>query len=71
MSAALFLDIAEIAISLAKSQKTGEFHGDLQIEENIVEMIQKSVKAHHEHTGKPLDPALIKAEEPIYDSRST
>ena len=65
MSAALFLGIAEIAISLAKSQKTGEFDRDLEIKEKIEEMIQMSVKARQEHTGEPLDPALIKPEEPI------
>jgi hypothetical protein len=38
---------------------------DFSVETRLVQIIRTGVQAYHQHTGEPLDPALIKVEEPL------
>jgi hypothetical protein len=62
MNSDLVLRLVEIAISLVQSQAGGSARQDASAANTLLALIQKGVQAYEEHTGKPLDPALIKAE---------
>jgi hypothetical protein len=62
MNPALAFEIAQLALSLLAP---GQAHEDFQIEETLLEIIEKGAPAYQQHTGEPLDPSLIRAEEPI------
>jgi hypothetical protein len=51
------LEIVELALSLAKTQKDAAIAGIL------VQIVEKAVQAYQDHTGEALDPTLIKAED--------
>ena len=60
MNPNLVFQLVEVAISLAQSQvDTGK------VANTLLGIIQKSVIAYESHTGETLDPALIRAEEPL------
>jgi hypothetical protein len=60
MNPDLILRLVDLAISLAQSQMDS---GD--VKQALLGIVQKSVRAYTDHTGEPLDPSLIKAEEPV------
>ena len=57
MIAALIAQLVQIAISLAKTQLNGK-----NVELALVNIVQSGVQAYEDHTGRPLDPQLIKPE---------
>ena len=65
MNRSFVLEIAGLAVSLANLHLSGDSRQDLKIGDMLLEIIRMGVQAYEEHTGEPLDPALIKAEEPI------
>jgi hypothetical protein len=60
MNSNLIFQLVEVAISLAQTQLDGD-----QAAKTLLAIVQKGVQAFEQHTGERLDPALIKAEEPI------
>jgi hypothetical protein len=65
MNPQLLFNIAELALSLAKGQTTGNVRDHAAAAETLMEIIRKSAEAYKQHTGELLDPSLIRAEEPV------
>jgi len=63
MNPNLVLEIVGLAVSLAKMQAGGKVQQDATVAGTLLQIIQKAVQAYQEHTGEPLDPSLIKAED--------
>ena len=51
-------EILELALSLLKSPGANSAA-------TLVRIVGKAVQAYQDHTGQPLDPSLIKAEDPV------
>ena len=64
MNVNLVIEIATLALAIADRQTGRNLKGDPFYEETLLEIIQKAARAYEDHTGKPLDPSLIKAEDP-------
>ncbi len=64
MNLQLMLEIAKLALSVVDSHLEGTDQ-DLSVESRLLKIIRNGVQAYHQHTGEPLDPVLIKAEEPV------
>jgi hypothetical protein len=60
MNPELVLKLVDVAISLAQTQMDST-----DTTQALVAIVQKGVRAYEDHTGGPLDPSLIKAEEPV------
>ena len=56
----LITQLVQTAIYVAKTQLQGG-----EVKDALLDIIQTGVEAYEEHTGQPLDPALIKVEDPI------
>ena len=56
----LITQLVQMAIYIAKTQLQGG-----EVKDALLDIIQTGVEAYEEHTGQPLDPALIKVEDPI------
>jgi hypothetical protein len=57
--------IIELALSLAKTQATGKVQQEAELADVLVQIVGKAMQAYRDHTGEPLDPSLIKAEQPV------
>ena len=64
MNVNLVIEIATLALAIADRQTNRNLKGDTFYEESLLEIIQKAARAYEDHTGEPLDPSLIKAEDP-------
>ena len=64
MNVNLVIEIATLALAIADRQTARNLKGDPFYEETLLEIIQKAAQAYRDHTGEPLDPSLIKAEDP-------
>ena len=64
MNVNLVIEIATLALAIADRQTNRNLKGDTFYEESLLEIIQKAAQAYRDHTGEPLDPSLIKAEDP-------
>ena len=60
MNPQLVMKLVDVAISLAQTQLDG--HGTTQA---LLSIVQQGVRAYENHTGGPIDPKLIRAEEPL------
>jgi hypothetical protein len=60
MNPQLVLDLVDVAISLARTQMDS---GDAK--QVLLAIVQKGATAYRDRIGEPLDPSLIKAEEPV------
>ncbi len=60
MNSNLILNLVDLAIALAQNQLDV---GDAK--QALLGIVRKGVRAYEDHTGEPLDPLLIKAEEPV------
>jgi hypothetical protein len=56
-------EIVELALSLAKTQASGTLQQNATLAGVLLQIIEKAVHAYQDHTGAPLDPTLIKAED--------
>ncbi len=56
----LILQIFNLALAVAKNQFAADDRGF--VEKALLEIIRKGIRAYEEHTGRALDPALIRAE---------
>ena len=63
MNTDIAFDIVELAVSLAKSQTSGDIQPDVTFGETLLEIIETATRAYEDHTGEALDPFLIKAED--------
>ena len=62
MNATVIFEIVELAVSLAKTQASGKLQQDVTLAGMLLQIIEKAVQAYQAHTGQPVDPSLIKAE---------
>jgi len=56
-------EIVNLAVSLVQAQTTGKVQQDATLATILLQIINKAVQAYQDHTGQPLDPSLIKAED--------
>jgi hypothetical protein len=63
MNTEVAFQIAELAVSLAKTQAGGRVQQDAALAGILLQIIEKAVQAYQDHTGQPLDPSLIKPED--------
>jgi hypothetical protein len=61
MNPNLAFEIAELAVSLARTQASGKLQQDAALAGILLQIIEKAVQAYQAHTGEPLDPSLINA----------
>ena len=59
----LILKIARLGVALVEIHAQDEPWPTT--EELLLEIIRTAIRAYEQHTGEPLDPALIKAEAPL------
>lgn len=64
MNLNLMVEIARVAISIVNTHLEGT-DLDIPIKTRLLEILQKAIQAYGQHAGEPLDPSLIKVEEPI------
>ena len=60
MNQKLILQLIEVAIALAQSQLAPDDAANM-----FAGIVQRGLSAYEAYTGKPLDPLLIKAEQPL------
>jgi len=60
MNPTLIFQIVQAAIALAQSQLDSK-----DVANTLLGIVQKGVQAYEANTGLPLDPKLIKAEDPV------
>ena len=65
MNANIVFDILELVVGLVKTQASGRVQQDANIADILLQIAGKIRKAYQQQTGKPLDPALIKPEQPV------
>jgi hypothetical protein len=65
MNTTLVIEIAQLAVDLAKNDLDGKAQGYATVADGLLQLVQKGVQAYSQHTGKPLDPSLITEEKPI------
>jgi hypothetical protein len=58
------MEIAELALSLVNNALNGA-QSSASVTSTLLQILQKGAQAYQQHTGEPLDPALIKVEGPI------
>jgi hypothetical protein len=65
MNIDLIFQILQLALGIAQVQSAGKVQQDAAIADNLVQIVKSATQAYEQHTGLPLDPDLIKAEDPI------
>ena len=58
MDLSLIFEIAEMALSVVKSQTTGKVQEGTTLADSLLQIIQKTINAYQQHTGT--DPMLVK-----------
>lgn len=61
----LIFKIAELAESLVEIHARQDDRLASTIKELLLEIVRVGIRAYEQHTGEPLDAALIKAEAPL------
>jgi hypothetical protein len=61
----LAFDIVELALSLARDQATGSVKDHAATQDTLLEIVRKIAEAWKQHSGEPLDPSLIRPEDPL------
>ena len=64
MNLQLMFETAKLALSIVDTHLEGKDH-DLTVATRLQQIVQRGIEAYQQHTGEPLDPALIKVEEPL------
>ena len=62
---ALALEIVYLAVSLVKPQTSGRLHTAEDIGKTLSEIVRVAAQAHQDQIGRPVDPSLIRSEEPV------
>ncbi len=65
MNIDIALEIVYLAISLVKTQTGGRLHAAEDLGETLSEIVRIAAQAYQDHTGRPVDPSLIRSEEPV------
>ena len=65
MNRNLIFKIAGSALALVEIDARQDDRLASTTEEMLLEIVRMGIRAYEQHTGKPLDPALIKAEAPL------
>jgi hypothetical protein len=62
MNPNILFEIAELALSVARTQGSEKVQQDAALAGILLKIIEKTAQAYQDHTGETLDPSLIKAE---------
>ena len=65
MNTELVFEIVELALGLVKSQTRGRPQQSAIAMAMLLNIIQKAVAAYEQHAGEPINPDLIRAENPV------
>ena len=65
MTIAVIIEIIELALRIAKNMTTGTSQRDVTVAYSLEQIVAKALQAYQDHTGQPLDPALILPEKPL------
>ena len=65
MNLTVAFEIAELAVSLTRTQASGKLQQDAMLAGILLQIIEKAVRAYQEHTGEAIDPSLIRPEAPV------
>ena len=58
-------EIANLAVTLAKTQASGNVRQDANVAGILLQIVEKAVQAYQDHTGEILDPSLIRSEDAL------
>ena len=64
MNIDIALEIVYLAISLVKTQTPG-LHAAEDRGKTLSEIVRIAAQAYQDHMGRPVDPSLIRSEEPV------
>ena len=65
MNPNLIFQIVRLAVSLVEIHADRDVRSGSTTEEMLLEIVRIGIRAYEQHTGEPLDPALIGAEAPL------
>jgi len=65
MNRKLIFNIAGLALALIEVHAGQDDRLASTSREMLLEIVRMGIRAYEQHTGEPLDPALIKAEAPL------
>ena len=65
MNRKLIFKIAGLALALIEVHARQDDRLASTIKEMLLEIVRMGIRAYEQHTGEPLDPALIKTEAPL------
>ena len=65
MNPNLIFQIVRLAVSLVEVHAGQDVRSGSTTEEMLLEIVRIGIRAYEQHTGEPLDPALIRAEAPL------
>jgi hypothetical protein len=57
--------ILSLALSVLRDQSAGKVKSDAAVAESLSEIVRIAAREYEDRVGQPLDPSLIKAENPI------
>ena len=61
----LIVELADIAISLARSLGDGKIQDDAAIAKTLLDIVDRGIEAYNEHSGEPISLNLIRPEETL------
>ena len=65
MNAETAFEIIELGLHLVKAQSTGLVRQDVALADLAFQILEKGVQTYRDHSGQPLDPSIIKPENPV------
>ena len=65
MNIDMAFEIVHLAVSLVETQTNGSRHAVEELGRTLSEIVRVAAQAYEDHTGEPLDPSLIHAEEEL------
>ncbi len=65
MNIDMAFEIVHLAVSLVETHTNGSRHAVEELGKTLSEIVRVAAQAYEDHTGEPLDPSLIHAEEEL------
>ena len=65
MTIDIALEIVYLAVSLLKTQRGSSLHAAEDVGKTLSEIVRVPAQAHQDEMGRPVDPSLIRSEEPV------
>ena len=70
MNIDMAVEIVHLAVSLVETQTSGSRRAVEDLGRTLSEIVRVAAQAYEDHTGEPLDPSLILAEEELRELES-